>query len=497
MSPRLDSLKGIQVAACLVRLLLVLALVHLAGASLHAAGRVRHRLIEGSEFIDDCPPCGRPTIPLRLRGTFDLELLEEDPLQARYALHDIDWVATDWVGSPLRLRGKGELIIGGEVALLQTVRLSLVVELGQTNIQRHFTNNSPGVSRSLPNVAADLTAEEKTFTQVFHVQIRSAPARDLWFVTSHGFTPGVGGVGPYRPAGEVLSMDGSTPFANRELTARLGVMPPVPPMTVDALDMLPGGEAVFTLLDSVFSETLGDLPAGTLVTSTGRIHRRLEDLFAPFGAVAGQVREAGIDAIHLLPDGGILFSPRRDVKLETGALQHGDVLGPKGTVRHRLKELIAAFEPVAGPGSDPANAGLDALHEWPDGEVWFSVSIGFNSLRAGPVHHGDLVSNRGWIVYRNLELLEAFQPLEDLADFGLEGVFVVTDLDVRAGPAELKPPRVGKSVEIQWDRPGRVFQLEAAGALTEGFTPASPILPGGAWVRPVLPAGEWFRVRSW
>ena len=40
---------------------------------------------------------------------------------------------------------------------------------------------------------------------------------------------------------------------------------------------------------------------------------------------------------------------------------------------------------------------------------------------------GDGVGDRGWIVYRNRELLERFQPLKDLADFGLEGLFGVTD----------------------------------------------------------------------
>src|SRR6185503_364683 len=41
-----------------------------------------YTLLTGSELIDDCPVCGRPTFSFPLRGSFGLQLLEENPLFA-------------------------------------------------------------------------------------------------------------------------------------------------------------------------------------------------------------------------------------------------------------------------------------------------------------------------------------------------------------------------------------------------------------------------------
>ena len=40
-------------------------------------------LLDGSTLTDDCPICGRPTIQEPMRGTFQLRLLESNPLFAR------------------------------------------------------------------------------------------------------------------------------------------------------------------------------------------------------------------------------------------------------------------------------------------------------------------------------------------------------------------------------------------------------------------------------
>jgi hypothetical protein len=39
-----------------------------------------------------------------------------------------------------------------------------------------------------------------------------------------------------------------------------------------------------------------------------------------------------------------------------------------------------------------------------------------------------MLSDQGFIVVRNLDLVQPFSPLEDLADFGLNGLWLVTDL---------------------------------------------------------------------
>ena len=476
----------------------LLLLLVLARSSMAEAGTpMRHRLLEGSVFIDDCPPCGRPTVPLRLRGTFDLELIEENPLYARYALQDIDWSTADWGGGVVRITGSGLLRIGGEVALTQEFRLDVTVSMGGTNIARHFTNVTVGVTRPWPNLAVDLKAEESTFTQLFHLSIYSIPLRELWFVTANGFTPGIGGLplGKYRPAGAVLSLDGRVVLENERLTSRLGLMPVVPPLAVDAIDLLPGGIPVFSLRDPIFSETLGELDSGTLLTGEGIVYRRVKDLLEPFRPVPVPGIDPGLDGVQVMDDGEVLFSTVSNVSVQGGVLDHGDLLGSKGRVVRRFKELVAAFQPQFIPGQ--ADGGVDAFHVWPHGEVWFSVVDGFNSATVGWVRQGDVVSDGGWVVYRNLELLEGFQPLEDLADFGLTGLFVVTDAGTPPDGAVLPLPRLGEEVLLEWKGPGRVFQVESSRAWDLPFQTNSPVLPDRVWSVGKPGSEGWYRVRSW
>src|SRR5438046_5487666 len=48
-----------------------------------------YRLLQGSTFLDDCRICERLTMPLPMRGTFDLVLLEDTGTVTRYALSNI------------------------------------------------------------------------------------------------------------------------------------------------------------------------------------------------------------------------------------------------------------------------------------------------------------------------------------------------------------------------------------------------------------------------
>lgn len=467
------------------------------GAWANARGEgVRHRLLEGSVFIDDCPPCGRPIVPLRLRGTFDLLLDREDPLFRYYRLTNIDWITSTWGEAPIRITGQGSWVVGGEVAWTQRVMLDVECWMGTNRIRRHFTNDSPVALRALPNLGSDLTAVESTWTQVFRLSLRSAPFRELWFVTDHGFTPGNVPAGGYHPAGDVLSMDGRVILANTRLTSRLGLMPIVPPLGVDALKVLPGGRMLFSLRDRQFSEVLGELPSGALLTSDGTVYRMPVDLLKPFHPVSS-LEDPGLDAVQVLEDGTLLFSTVSDVRTTAGILSHGDVLDGRGGVRHGLKSLLAAFDPIWEPGSDPGQVGLDAVHEWPHGEVWFSVVRGFQSRVVGPVRGGDVLSDRGWIVYRNLELMEGFQPIEDLADFGLGDFWVLTDGE---GPAEtvgLRLPVAAEGVELEWSGTGRVWQVESSVRLEGPYRPAGPVQVETNWTGKVGAGAEYFRVRAW
>src|SRR2546428_13674911 len=52
-------------------------------------------LLHDSYLLDDCPVCVRISIPVPMRGTFSLRLIDETPISARYGLEDISFTAGD------------------------------------------------------------------------------------------------------------------------------------------------------------------------------------------------------------------------------------------------------------------------------------------------------------------------------------------------------------------------------------------------------------------
>src|SRR5258705_7636305 len=87
-----------------------------ASAQVPATGPWRYTLIEGSTITDDCPICGRPTIPYPIRGTFDLLLDNAGPFFTTYRLTNIQF-STDAKSAPLyAVSGGGSYRVGGEVA---------------------------------------------------------------------------------------------------------------------------------------------------------------------------------------------------------------------------------------------------------------------------------------------------------------------------------------------------------------------------------------------
>ena len=98
----------------------------------------------------------------------------------------------------------------------------------------------------------------------------------------------------------------------------------------------------------------------------------------------------------------------------------------------------------------------------------------------GPVQSGDLLSDQGYIVFRNLELLNTFAPLEDVAEFGLDALFIVTDATTPPEAPRLEitaRPSTG-SISLTWEGNGRVFQVERSADPAIPFERVSPILPG-------------------
>jgi hypothetical protein len=190
--------------------------------------------------------------------------------------------------------------------------------------------------------------------------------------------------------------------------------------------------------------------------------------------------DEGLDALHFRPGGEIYFSVTNDFFSERlgRLIRRGDLLSSSGRIVKTSEELVARFNPA-----DPkADYGLDAIYVWPSDEIWFSVETGFYGKDFTPYGTGDLLSDQGYVVFRNLDLVGPFQPLEDLADFGLDALFLVTDvttLPAAAGSLRCTAPVLDRntgSVILGWRGPGRVFQVEKATNVPGPWQPISPIL---------------------
>jgi len=459
-----------------------------------------YRLLAPSTLLDDCPVCDRLSIPQPLRGDFDLVLFDENPITSRYALCDLDLAVGSKDAASYRVAGGGLMEIGGEVALQQVVNLEATVTSAAGPLPRSFTNDSPAVTQLWPVLAVDLTDTAGDMTRVYHLHLLAAPLREIWFSTTHSLTPGSGKLPDKMvSAGDVLCDSGRIVKHNSELMKVIDGMPVVGGYGIDAFDVMPGGEVVFSLNDDVFSELLGRLfSEGDLLSPTGQEVKLNSELMANF-FVTLPVIPGGLDAVQVMDDGEILFSIRQDVLSDgKGWLHHGDLLSDRGEIRKSNQQLLARFQPP-----DPQHDyGLDAVYVWPSGEIWFSTEEGFNDPVWNAITDGDLLSDQGYVVFRNLELVGAFSPLEDLGNFGLDGLFVVTDAAAAPAPTllALSRPAANGDLTLRWQGKGRVFQLERTLDLNAPFAPYGDITPDLEWPDPGVVLANpkaFYRVRQW
>lgn len=478
---------------------LIVLLLAVTGATPSVSGaqnQVSYMLLQGSTLTDECVICGRPPLILPMRGTFVLTLREENPLFTVYDVRDIKFNASNGY-SNYDVSGDGTYEIGGEVALVQRMQLKVQV------------NDVPGIElksdygplqRAWPMIEIDVTEDRdnpRDPLQVFYFHIVAAPVREIWFSTGIGFTSG--SLKETVSDGDLLSMNGHVIYSNSDLVGRLGIMPMVPDLGLDAVDIGPGGEVFFSCEDADLSETLGQLQHGDLLSNKGRIvatNQQLTSAFIP----EPPAPDVGLDAVQVRGTGEILFSIEEPLFSEgLGVmLNPGDLLSNKGVVVRSNKELVAEFEP-----EDPKqDFGLDAIYVWPSGEIWFSTELGFQSKRLGAITNGDLLSDNGSIIFKNLELVGAFQPLEDVANFGLDALFIVTDTLLPEPPSKvtITMEQNAGDVSIEWaSNDGKVFQLERADEPAGPYVPVTPISPEenyidtAAWGR----LKSFYRLRLW
>jgi len=472
------------------------------GAQTNASALEWHyRLLEGSTLLDDCLICARPSILQPLRGSFRLVLIEETPAVTQYALRDISFLAGSSTNATYTIQGEGTYQISGAVAVFQD--MTLRVDLSDPNnvtTNKVFTNEVRTVNRAWPIMEIDLVQTDSNLVHYYSLHLVAAPMREIWFSTAGGFTSSKWQSPTNRISpGDLISDSGRIVRSNAQLLGKVGIMPGLPDLGIDAVDILPGGEVLFSLNGAVFSETLGPLQHGDLLSDRGSIFRRNEELLAAFAPQPASI-DYGLDAAQVMTNGTIYFSITTNVPTsKVGMLFHGDIISNEGTRMRSNQQLLSRFRP---PVADH-DYGLDAFYVWPSGEIWFSTEEGFNDTLFGQILAGDVLSDQGFVVYHNLELVSAFAPMEDAAEFGLDALYIVTDT-VSPAPApkisSVIGPGIGGGISLNWTGDGRVFQIEKAIAPTGPFAPLSPLMVDLDWFDPGAVLGYsngFYRLRQW
>ena len=454
-------------------------------------------LVNDSSLLDDCPICDHISAPVPMRGTFNLRLVSQSPVSSSYALENIQFTA----GSrPYTVTGSGIFEISGEVAVTLEMKLQLEIDNGITKTLCFFTNSATMPDRSWPMMDITVVQTNGTLGQVFTLRLAAAPIREIWFSTVSGFTAAAGQPPlNYVESGDLISTTGRVVKRNADLFTSVGAYPPVPDLGLNAVDVLPGAEIAFALGSGITSTTLGQLQPGDLLSTKGRILRRNQELLAPF-LTQPATNDVGLDAVQILADGEILFSIATNVfskQLDT-VLQSGDLLSSNGAIVRRNQQLLALFHPANATN----NYGLDALYVWPGGEIWFSPETGFQDNVLGSIQSGDLLSDQGYVVFHNLDLLSAFAPTGSLTNFGLDALYIVTDVTLSAPPPMLAvtTDRSTGSAHLTWEGPGRVFQVERADSLSGPFQTLSAILPDVFFDEPGALTNRvqsFYRLRQW
>jgi len=455
--------------------LLACASVTVAQEPPQRAPTITYTLLDGSYFIDECLICGRPTILQPLRGTFDLVLIQNTAPYLKYAVRDVDFTASAaWAGE-VRITGGGTYVRFEEVALLQDMDLAVQIKDAFTNRLAFFTNNTRSVEKPFPLIQINLTQTNGTLLQTFSLNLFAAPVREIWFSTTKALTstnrPGATDV---ISPGDLISNRGRVVKRNMDLVQRLGVMPGVPDLGLDAVQVTRRGEILFSIPSNVWSETRGLIQHGDLLSDRGVIARSNQTLLAAFGLPMPQP-DAGLDAVQVMPDGEVLFSIRSNIVVKPDlTLSRGDILSDRGRVFRTNRELLANFHPAI----TNRDFDLDALYILPGGEIWFSVEEGFTDNVIGAVQAGDLLSSLGHRVFSNRQLVAAFAPADPEQDYGLDALFVVTDLRPPSLPPRIvNLRRAGGAIHFDWDGDGDVFQVERATNPSGPWLPCSPILP--------------------
>ncbi len=132
-------------------------------------------LVAGSQLIDDCPICDRPTILAPMTGTFDLHLVAQNSLFVRFELLNIAFHAGTNTGMEYKVTGSGIYQVGGEVAFMQGMFLDIWINNGFTTIEALCMSTNTRVEASWPKIQISVDQTNGTPGQVYHLDLVAIP----------------------------------------------------------------------------------------------------------------------------------------------------------------------------------------------------------------------------------------------------------------------------------------------------------------------------------
>jgi len=183
-----------------------------------------YTLVNGSELTDECPICDRIPIVLPLAGTFDLHLVDQNPLFTHYELTNISFYAGTNPGAVYQVTGNGAYQMGGQVAVLQDLFLNLEISNGATATKAACVNTDRFVSQPWPKLQINLEQTNGTLSQVYYLTLVAVPVP-----TVHLLIP------EDQPGDVLLEWEGhGAKFQLERATNAMGPYLPLTPKPVDS-----------------------------------------------------------------------------------------------------------------------------------------------------------------------------------------------------------------------------------------------------------------------
>ncbi|HEY2956295.1 MAG TPA: FlgD immunoglobulin-like domain containing protein [Candidatus Eisenbacteria bacterium] len=149
------SMSDIARAALRCSVPLALAVGSASSAAAASTDSALYLLTDASAYEVGCFACACPVRSSSFQGSFRLRFVSADPQFSVYAVEHLDAVVL-LDGKPTPVTGSGEYRIGGEVALMQELKLELVI--GDRGPQNFDSGLAPGGAEFPAAIAASVAA---------------------------------------------------------------------------------------------------------------------------------------------------------------------------------------------------------------------------------------------------------------------------------------------------------------------------------------------------